>query len=151
MYRIIIVNESSLHFVNSSKRASIEIKETSSRQTRNLITVDGADAEAVDGADAETVDEVDAETVDEAGAETVDEAGAEAVDETGSDLIAEIRSVILSIRQMRAYVLVRCKFHSHRLNEGVDELSVCEHLRFLAHKTVFSASEAQAGGSRCLV
>jgi hypothetical protein len=33
LYRIIIINESSLHFVNSSKRASIEIKEISSRQT----------------------------------------------------------------------------------------------------------------------
>jgi hypothetical protein len=38
-----------------------------------------------------------------AGAEAVDGAGAEAVDGAGSGLIAEIRSVILSIRQMRAY------------------------------------------------
>jgi hypothetical protein len=96
-------------------------------------------------------DEIDAETVDGIDAETVDEIDAETVDGAGSGLIAGIRSVILSIRQMRAYVLVRCKFHSHRLNEGVGGLGVCEHLRFLAHKTVFSASEAQADGSRCLV
>jgi archaellin len=33
LYRIIIINESSFHFVNNSKRVSIEIKEISSRQT----------------------------------------------------------------------------------------------------------------------
>ncbi len=104
-----------------------------------------------DEVDAETVDGADAETVDGVGAEAVDGAGAETVDGVGSDLIARISSVILSIRQMRAYVLVRCKFHSYRLNEGAGGLGVCGHLRFLAHKTVFSASESQAGGSRCLV
>jgi hypothetical protein len=33
LYRIIIINESSFHFVNNSKRTSIEIKKISSRQT----------------------------------------------------------------------------------------------------------------------
>jgi hypothetical protein len=104
-----------------------------------------------DEIDVETINEIDAETVNEIDVETVDEVDAETVNEIESDLIAEIRSVILSIKQMRAYVLVRCKFHSHRLNEDVDELSVCEHLKFLAHKTMFSAFEAQTDESRCLV
>jgi hypothetical protein len=72
-------------------------------------------------------------------------------------LIIEIRSVILSIRsciiwQMRAYSSDVNFILIHRLNENVDELSVCEKMmRFLVHKTVFSAFEAQTDESRCLV
>ncbi len=78
----------------------------------------------------------------------VDETGAEAVDGIRLDSWDQVSHLI---DQTNACVLVRCKFHSHRLNENVGGLGVCGHLRFLAHKTVFSASEAQAGESRCLV
>ncbi len=150
LYRITVVNESSLTLnIHSWDRRRMYDRNRADAETVNEI-----DAETVDKIDAETVDEVDAETVNEIDVETINEIDAETVDEIESDLIAEIRSIILSIRT-NACVLVKCKFHFHSSSEWECRWIECRWtswmMRFLVHKTMFSAFEAQTDESRCLV